>query len=57
MRFGGSAPEMLEIRGTAGLLFEKDGKVTIYWEEAGAGYTVTSSLPRRQLFRIIEDLL
>ena len=57
MRFGGLGPEVLEIRGTQGLLFEKDGKTTVYWEEAGVGHTATSTLPRRELFRIIEDLL
>jgi hypothetical protein len=57
MRFGGMAPEVLEVRGTEGLLFEKDGKITVYWEESGVGHTATSSLPRRELFRIIEDLL
>ena len=57
MRFGGLGPEVLEIRGTRGLLFEKDGKTTVYWEEAGVGHTATSTLPRRELFRIIEDLL
>ena len=57
MRFGGVAPEVLEVRGTEGLLFEKDGKITVYWEERGVGHTATSSLPRRDLFRIIEDLL
>jgi len=57
MRFGGTAPEVLEIRGTEGLLFEKDGMVTVYWEERGVGHTATSTLPREELFRIIEDLL
>jgi hypothetical protein len=57
MRFGGLGPEVLEIRGTQGLLFENDGKTTIYWQEAGVGHTATSTLPRRELFRIIEDLL
>ena len=57
MRFGGMAPEVLEIRGTDALLFEKDGKITIYWEEAGVGHTATSMLGRRDLFRVIEDLL
>jgi len=57
MRFGGMAPEVLEIRGTEGLLFDKDGKITVYWQERGVGHTATSSLPRRDLFRIIEDLL
>jgi len=57
MRFGGMAPEVLEIRGTEGLLFDKDGKITVYWEEAGVGHTATSTLERREFFRIIEDLL
>jgi hypothetical protein len=57
MRFGGLGPEELEIRGTAGLLFEKDGQITVYWQEGGVGHTATGSLPRRELFRVIEDLL
>jgi hypothetical protein len=57
MRFGGLGPEILEIRGTEGLLFEKDGRITIYWEETGVGHTATSTLPRRELFRVLEDLL
>src|SRR5215510_5277306 len=57
MRFGGTAPEVLEIRGTEGLLFDKDGKITVYWEESGVGHTATSTLAREELFRIIEDLL
>jgi hypothetical protein len=57
MRFGGTAPEVLEIRRTEGLLFEKDGKITVYWEERGVGHTATSTLAREELFRIIEDLL
>ena len=57
MRFGGLGPEVLEIRGTEGLLFERDGRTTVYWEERGVGHTVTSTISRRELFRIIEDLL
>jgi hypothetical protein len=57
MRFGGNAPEQLEIRGAPGLLFEKDGIVTVYWQEDGVGHTATAELPRRELFRVIEDLL
>ena len=57
MRFGGLGPEVLEIRGREGLLFEKDGKITVYWEERGVGHTVSSTISRRELFRIIEDLL
>ena len=58
MRFGGvTAPEELDIRGREALLFEKDGVITVYWVEAGVGHTVTAKLPRRELFRLIEDLL
>ncbi len=57
MRFGGSAPETLEIRGAPGLLFEKDGQITVYWQEEGAGHTATASMPRKELFRLLEDLL
>jgi hypothetical protein len=57
MRFGGLGPEVLEIRGRDGLLFEKDGKTIVYWEEGGVGHTATSTLRRSELFRIIEDLL
>ena len=57
MRFGGNAPEQLDIRGTDGLLFEKDGQITVYWQDDGVGHTATASLPRTELFRVIEDLL
>ena len=40
-----------------GLLFEKDGQITVYWQEDGVGHTATASLPRKELFRVIEDLL
>jgi hypothetical protein len=57
MRFGGAKPETLEIRGAKALLFESDGQITVYWQENGAVHTATASLPRKQLFRIIDDLL
>ena len=57
MRFGGAKPETLEIRGARALLFENDGQTTVYWQEQGVGHTATSSLPRKDLFEIIEDLL
>jgi hypothetical protein len=57
MRFGGANPEMLEIRGARALLFEMDNQTTIYWQEGGIGHVAMSSLPRKQLFEIIEDLL
>lgn len=57
MRFGGEKPEMFDIRGRAALYFEKDGEITVYWQEDGVGHTVTARLPRNDLFNIIDDLL
>ena len=57
MRFGGAKPEVLEIRGARGLLFEDNGQITVYWQEDGVGHTATSSLPRQELFELVEDLL
>src|SRR5438132_1914029 len=57
MRFGGSAPEELDIRGAKGLLWEKDGQTTVYWQEGGIGHVVTGSQKQEQLFDVIEDLL
>jgi hypothetical protein len=57
MRFGGTAPEQLDIRGTRGLLWEKEGQVTVYWQEEGVGHVAMAAMPRQELFRVIEDLL
>ena len=57
MRFGGTAPEQLEIRGARGLLFDKDGQITIYWQEEGFGHVAMASLGRQELFRVVDDLL
>ena len=57
MRFGGNPAEELEIRGFRGLLWEKDGQTTVYWQEQGIGHVVMSPLPRRDLFEVIDDLL
>jgi hypothetical protein len=57
MRFGGAGPEQLDVRGIPGLLFERDGVLTIFWVEEGVAHTATSTLPHRELFRVIEDLL
>ena len=57
MRFGGEKPETFGIRGSPALLFEKDGQTTVYWQEDGVGYTVTSTIPRKELFNVIEELL
>jgi len=57
-RFGTvPAPEQLEIRGMRGLLFEKDGTLIVAWQEDGVIHTATSSMARRALFRILDDLL
>jgi hypothetical protein len=57
MRFGGEKPETFSIRGAGALYFEKDGELTVYWQEEGVAHTITANLPRNELFRIIEDLL
>jgi hypothetical protein len=57
-RFGAAPkPEKMEIRGSAALLFEKEKLITVFWQEDGVNHTATASLPRRELFRLIEDLL
>jgi hypothetical protein len=57
MRFGGAKPEQFDIRGARALLFEIDGRVTVYWQEDGIGHTATAPLDRKELFKVIEDLL
>jgi hypothetical protein len=57
MRFGGNPPEEFEIRGAPGLLWQKDGQTTVYWQEEGVGHVVTGSQPQEELFQIIEDFL
>src|ERR1051326_1975196 len=55
MRFGGNPPEQLEIRGARGLLWEKDGVTTVYWQEDSIGHVVTGSQKQEELFEVIED--
>ncbi len=57
-RFGNvPLPEELEVRGNHGFLFE-DGKIlTVAWQEEGITYTATSTLSRKALFEVIDDLL
>jgi hypothetical protein len=57
MRFGGNPPEEFEIRGARGLLWEKDGQTTVYWQEDGIGHVVMGSQPQEELFGVIEDFL
>jgi len=57
-RFGPvTPPEELEIRGLPGLLFEKDGTITVAWMEDGIYYTASSSLSSKALFVVLDDLL
>jgi hypothetical protein len=51
------APEDLEVRGLPAVLFEKDGTITVAWQEEGVTHTATSTLSRRAFFRILDDLL
>jgi hypothetical protein len=51
------APEELEIRGFPGVLFDKNGTLTVAWQEEGVTHTATSTLSRRAFFRILDDLL
>ena len=57
MRFGGNPPEEFEIRGARGLLWEKDGQTTVYWQEDGVGHVVTGSQQQEEFVRVIEDFL
>jgi hypothetical protein len=57
-RFGlAPKPEKLDVRGSPGLLFEKDGEVSIFWQEDGRSYVAVGKVDRREMFRLIEDLL
>jgi hypothetical protein len=57
-RFGSaSIPERLDVRGSDGLLFEKDGEMTVFWQEDGVSHTATASMPPEDLFRLLDDLL
>ena len=49
--------EEFEIGSARGLLWEKDGQTTVYWQEEGVGHVVTGSQPQEELFRVIEDFL
>jgi hypothetical protein len=57
MRFGGSNAETLDIRGARALLFENGDQTIVYWQEQGIGHTISATIPQKELFRIIEDLL
>jgi hypothetical protein len=57
-RFGpASLPEELEVRGRPGLIFDQDGTLTVAWQEEGVYYTATAKLSRKDLFRVLDDLL
>jgi hypothetical protein len=57
-RFGSLAvPDRIEIRGVPGLYFDEGKQRTVYWFEMGAGYSVTTTAPKDELFRVLDDLL
>ena len=57
-RFGlSSPPEQLGIRGSAALLFDDDGELTLFWQDQRASHVATSTVDRQTLFRLVEDLL
>ncbi len=57
-RFGAvSPPEELEVRGLRGLIFDQENSITIAWVEDGVIHTATSSLSRRAMYRVLDDLL
>src|SRR5262245_37831041 len=57
-RFGSlPVPDRIEIRGNPGLYFDDPMQRTIYWFELGAGYSVTTSASKDELFKVLDDLL
>jgi hypothetical protein len=57
-RFGAAdPPEMMDIRGSEALLFDRDGELTVFWTEEGTVHTATAKVPEREMFRLVEDLL
>jgi hypothetical protein len=50
-------PERIDVRGVPGLYFDTGGLRTIYWFEMGAGYSVTTTADKEELFKVLEDLL
>jgi len=57
-RFGDVEPDEIEVRGHPGFIFEnKDGSRTVAWLEDSVAYTATSRLARKDLLRVLDDLL
>jgi hypothetical protein len=57
-RFGSSPrPEELDIRGSAALLFDQAGQLTLFWQDEAASHVAMASVPRDRMFRIVGDLL
>lgn len=57
-RFGPSAPpERLTIRGVAALLFNDGHTSDLFWREGGECYVAETKSSRKELLRLIEDLL
>ena len=57
-RFGlSNPPERLGIRGSAALLFDNDGELTLFWQDRGVSHIASGSMSREMLFWLVEDLL
>ncbi len=60
-RFGDSAgPEQLDIRGSAGLLFDEAGtsdEIVLFWQDELASHVAVAPVSRERMFRIVTDLL
>lgn len=57
-RFGlAPKPERLDVRGSPGLIFERDGEVIVFWQEDGTSHVAMGKIARKEVFRLIEDLL
>ncbi len=57
-RFGPSArPEQLDVLGAPALLFDNDGKLTLFWQDSKASHVVDSTIEPGALLRLAEDLL
>ncbi len=57
-RFGlSNPPERLGIRGSAALLFDNDGELTLFWQDRGVSHVASGSMSREMLFWLVEDLL
>ncbi len=57
-RFGASArPAQLAVLGAPALLFDNEGKLTLFWQDSNVSHVVDSTIERGALLRLVEDLL